>query len=82
MLIPCLDGGASGSAASECGPSQRPRAVGAGAQDRGSPPCGHGHIVNYIDVPQAARGNTSILSESQASHRTFQLQVQVHVCSG
>lgn len=39
-----VDPGASGPAPPECGSSQRQRAVGEGAQDRGSETCGHGHL--------------------------------------
>lgn len=39
-----LDPGAGGPAPAECGSSQRQRAVGAGAQDRGSETGGHGHL--------------------------------------
>ena len=42
--VPFADCGACGPAAADCGPGQRPRALGDGAQDRGDPPCGHGHL--------------------------------------
>lgn len=45
MSDPCVsDPGAGGPTPPECGSCQRQRAVGAGAQDRGSETCGHGHL--------------------------------------